>query len=123
MGRVYAATGSCTLDSAPLADHTGGRLFQYIQEFRVKTRRQMVAMVLAAGVLFGGQIAAETIEVGGEAEDGYVFGALEVDADGNAIGTLQSTEGHEVQFAGKLTAGGEIVGTDQDGNEYDLEID
>jgi len=81
-------------------------------------------LILAAFGLFAStQLGAQTIQVGGEGEAGYVFGELDIDEDGKASGTLESTEGGKIRFEGEQLESDEIIGTDQDGNEYELEID
>ena len=62
-------------------------------------------------------------DVSGYGDDGYAYGSISADSDGDVDGYLYLEDGSEVYFDGEFSGNGEIEGYDENGNYYYLDVD
>ena len=62
-------------------------------------------------------------DVSGYGDDGYTYGSISADSDGDVDGYLYLEDGSEVYFDGEFSGHGEIEGYDENGNYYYLDVD
>ena len=62
-------------------------------------------------------------DISGYGGQGYAYGNIDTDGNGDVDGYIYLEDGREVYFEGEFVGKGEIEGYDEDGNWYEFEVD